>query len=212
MATHSSILAWGVPWTEEPVGGGIVVKLCLTFATPWTVACQAPLSMGFCRQDCWSGGPFPSAGDLPNPGIKPRSPALQSDSLPTELWSNPLLGYNPCGHKKVRHNLVTKQQATLLLAKEESVGSDRSSLKSNKQAKLVERKNCFISDASNWGGWWQTSVQRLTLPRPAPSGKRFLDRRAGRATCRNSTVSSDSHLQIGHQWSDQRHLDCFRYS
>ena len=154
------------------------------FATPWAVAYQAPLSMGFCRQECWSGWPFPSAGDLPNPGIKPRSPALQSDSLPTELWSNPLVGYNPCGHKKVGHNLVTKQQATLLLAKEESVGSDCSSLKSNKQAKLVERKNCFISDASNWGGWWQTSVQRLTLPCPAPSGKRFLDRRAGRATCR----------------------------
>ena len=46
------------------------------FATPWTVACQAPLSMGFSRQDYWSGLPFPSSGDLPNPGIEPRSPAL----------------------------------------------------------------------------------------------------------------------------------------
>ena len=53
--------------------------------TPWTVACQAPLSMEFSRQECWSGLPFPSTSDLPNPGIEPRSPALQADSLPSEL-------------------------------------------------------------------------------------------------------------------------------
>ena len=53
------------------------------FATPWTVVHQAPLSMGFSRQEYWSGLPFPSPGDLPNPGIKPRSPALQADSLPS---------------------------------------------------------------------------------------------------------------------------------
>ena len=55
------------------------------FANPWTVACQASLSMGFSRQEYWSGLPFPSPGDLPDPGNKPRSPALQTDSLPTEL-------------------------------------------------------------------------------------------------------------------------------
>ena len=46
------------------------------FVTPWTVAYQAPLSMGFPRQEYWSGLPFPSPGDLPDPGIEPRSPAL----------------------------------------------------------------------------------------------------------------------------------------
>ena len=46
------------------------------FATPWTAACQAPLSMGFSRKQYWSGLPFPSPEDLPNPGIEPRSPAL----------------------------------------------------------------------------------------------------------------------------------------
>ena len=50
-------------------------------ATPWTVAHQAPPSMGFSRQEYWSGLPFPSPGDLPDPGIKPRSPALQADAL-----------------------------------------------------------------------------------------------------------------------------------
>ena len=54
------------------------------FATPWTIAYQAPLSMGFSRQECWSGLPFLSPGDLPNPGIKPGSPALQADTLPSE--------------------------------------------------------------------------------------------------------------------------------
>ena len=52
--------------------------------TPWTVAYQAPLSMGFSRQEYWSGLPFPSPGDLPDSGIEPRSPALQADALPSE--------------------------------------------------------------------------------------------------------------------------------
>ena len=52
------------------------------FATSWIVAHQVPLPMEFARQGYWSGLPFPSPGDLPNPGIEPRSPALQADSLP----------------------------------------------------------------------------------------------------------------------------------
>ena len=66
-------------------GGGLVAKSCLTLVTPCIVACQAPLSMGFSRQEYWSVLPFPSLGDLPVPGIKPRSPALQADSLLNEL-------------------------------------------------------------------------------------------------------------------------------
>ena len=54
------------------------------FAIPWTVTLQAPLSMGFSRQEYWSGVPFPLPGDLPDTGIEPRSPALQMDSLPSE--------------------------------------------------------------------------------------------------------------------------------
>ena len=53
-----------------------------SFVTPWTIACQVPLSMGFPRQEYWSELPFTSPGDLPNPGIKPISPAWQVDSLP----------------------------------------------------------------------------------------------------------------------------------
>ena len=56
------------------------------FATSWTVAHQVSLSMGFSRQEYWSGLPFPSPGDLPNSGIKPGSPALQADSLQT-VWA-----------------------------------------------------------------------------------------------------------------------------
>ena len=65
--------------------GGLVAKLCPTLVTPWTVACQALLSMVFSRQDYWSGLPFPSLGDLSDPGIEPRSPELQAVSLLTEL-------------------------------------------------------------------------------------------------------------------------------
>ena len=53
-------------------------------AIPWTVAHQIPPSMGFSRQEYWSGLPFPSPGDLPDAGIEPRSPALQADALPSE--------------------------------------------------------------------------------------------------------------------------------
>ena len=61
-----------------------VAQLCLTLCDPWTVAHQAPLSVGFSRQEYCSGLPFPSPGDLPNPGIEPRSPTLQADVLPSE--------------------------------------------------------------------------------------------------------------------------------
>ena len=59
------------------------------FATPWTVAHQAPPSMEFSRQEYWSGLPFTSPRDLPNPGVKPGSPALQADSLPSEPPGSP---------------------------------------------------------------------------------------------------------------------------
>ena len=64
------------------------------FATPWTVARQAPLSMGLSRQEYWSGLPFPPPGDLPDPGIElasPESPALQVDSLLLSHWGRPMV-------------------------------------------------------------------------------------------------------------------------
>ena len=64
-----------------------LLQSCRLFATLWTVVCQAPLFMGFPRQEYWSGVPFPPPGDLPDPAIKPASPvspAFQEDSLPTE--------------------------------------------------------------------------------------------------------------------------------
>ena len=75
----------------------VVSSLCLTLATPRTVARQAPLSIAFPRQEYWSGSPFPSPGNLPNPGIKPKSPSMQVDilllshqgsSLPWFSWDN----------------------------------------------------------------------------------------------------------------------------
>ena len=60
------------------------------FATPWTVALQAPLPIEFSRQEYWNRLPFPSPGHLPNPGIEPRSPTLQVDSLPSEPPEMPI--------------------------------------------------------------------------------------------------------------------------
>ena len=72
------------------------------FATPWTIAYQAPLSMEFSRQAYWSGLPFPSPGDLPDPGIKPGSPTFQADALLSEPPGKPSaqrlfdLDWKPC--------------------------------------------------------------------------------------------------------------------
>ena len=73
-----------------------VFSRVLLFVAPWTVAPLAPLSMGFSRQEHWRGLPFPSSGDLPDPGIEPRSPALASGFLSTEPPGKPPnLNVNP---------------------------------------------------------------------------------------------------------------------
>ena len=81
---------WCSHYGKQYGGGGLVAKVkslsrVQLFATLWTVAHQASPSMGFSRQEYWGGLPFPSSGDLPHPGIKPRSPTLQADTLPSEL-------------------------------------------------------------------------------------------------------------------------------
>ena len=72
-------------------GGGLVPKSSPALVTQWAIAHQAPLSMGFPRQEYWSGLPFPSPGDLPDPGIE--HPTSQADSLPTEPPGKPYLNY-----------------------------------------------------------------------------------------------------------------------
>ena len=74
------------------------------FATPWTVAYQVPSSMGSSRQEYWSGLPFPSPGDLPDPGIEPGSPAFQADALTSEPPGKPVI-LVPLTPNKVCHCL-----------------------------------------------------------------------------------------------------------
>ena len=94
-----------ITWTiSESIGGVSVSKSCLTLATPWTVACQAPLSMEFSRQEYWSGLPFPSSGDLPDPGIKPTSLCLLHQQV----------GSVPLDHLKIR-NLSTTPYSNLIM-------------------------------------------------------------------------------------------------
>ena len=84
--------------------------------TPWTVACQAPLSMGVSRQEYWRGLPCPPPGNLPNPGIEPRSPTLQADSLPTEPLGKPKntgVGSLPLLQGKNQFSSVTQSYPTL---------------------------------------------------------------------------------------------------
>ena len=96
----SLLLSMSPPFLDNPGSSGVGMSLCDMWVwhyeyvitcsvmsdslTPWTVAHQVPLSMEFSRQEYWSGLPFPSPGDLPDPGIKPGSPALQAGSLLSE--------------------------------------------------------------------------------------------------------------------------------
>ena len=77
-------------------GGGLASASCLTLATSWTVAHQTPLFMGLLRQEYWSGLPFSSPGDLPDPGIKPMSPTLAGGFFTTEPPHSELLGHGIC--------------------------------------------------------------------------------------------------------------------
>ena len=72
-----------------------VCPVAQSCTTPWTVVCQAPLSMRFPRQEYWSGLPFSPPGDLPSSGLESRSPTLQADGLLTELCGNPPWSSNP---------------------------------------------------------------------------------------------------------------------
>ena len=75
------------------------------FVTPWTIAYQAPLLMGFSRQEYWSGLPFPSPGYLPNTGIEPGFPALQTDAEGILNMAIPYSGMH-CNHKKTRYSYI----------------------------------------------------------------------------------------------------------
>ena len=90
----------------------LAAQSCPTLATPWTVAHRAPLSTGFSRQEHWSGLPFPSPGDLPDPGIKPGSPALQGDSLPTEGKGSPQMEEPPLNEVPTTLTLILGQTPT----------------------------------------------------------------------------------------------------
>ena len=102
LTCHSGSENEGMPPTVSRVKESEVKSLrrVQLFATPWTVAYHAPPSVGFSRQEYWSGLPFPSPGDLPNPGIEPGSPALQADALPSK----------PSG--KLRHIQMLSPRAT----------------------------------------------------------------------------------------------------
>ena len=91
-----------------------VAQSCPTLCTtPWIVTQQAPLSMGFSKQGYWSGLPVHSPGDLPDPGMEPRSPALQADSLPSEPPGKP---HRPMDHI-IKHAYTLWYQVTTLTAK-----------------------------------------------------------------------------------------------
>ena len=87
------MISYGICLTLSDLKVKLLSRVQL-FATPWTVAYQAPPSVGFSRQECWSGLPFPSPGDLRDPGNEPGSPTLQADTLLSEPPGTYFTQYN----------------------------------------------------------------------------------------------------------------------
>ena len=116
------------------------VCLCVTL---WTVACQAPLSVGFPRQEYWSGLPCPPPRDLPNPRIKPASPALQVNSLPAEPPGKPKLFMNKLNHFAVYQELTQHCKPTILQLKIKRVLNNdyHRQVKEARKRILGEKKN-----------------------------------------------------------------------
>ena len=125
-AAHQAPRPWDSPGKNTGVGCNFllqcmkvksqseVTQSCPLLATSWTAAYKAPPSMGFSRQEYWGGLPFPSPGGLPNPGIEPRSPALQADTLPSEPPGK------PSGHLiyvKESKNILTQWKKDSLFTK-----------------------------------------------------------------------------------------------
>ena len=130
-------------------GGGLVAKSCLTLVIPRTVGRQAPLSMGFSKQEYWSGLPFPSPGDLPDPGIKPGSTALQADDLPTELWGKPLFSQRHSQiHTGESYALTFSHLWTQPSAKLKAISSSKKTLSDNGTS-WDQSKNAAIAGQNN---------------------------------------------------------------
>ena len=87
-----NILLVSVIQQTDSITHGCMLSHVQLIATQWTVACQSPLPVGFSRQEYGSGLPFPSPGDLPDPGIEPSSPSWQVDSLPLSHLESPVIG------------------------------------------------------------------------------------------------------------------------
>ena len=113
---HSTNFRWKFRYTVESMDTKPMNKVKVKvkslsrvqlFATPWTVAYQAPPSMGFSGQEYWSGLPFPSPGDLPDPGIKPWSPAFQADTLTSEPPGKSLNAKKQTGYPQSSESCVT---------------------------------------------------------------------------------------------------------
>ena len=133
------------------------------FVTPWTVASQAPLFMEFPRQEYWSQLPFPSPGDLPDPGIKPRSPALQADTLPTKLLVKPLIliykvlspnGAYPKEYRGWGKNKNANKSVTLKFCSLRSMEVEEESGKCLEATRKRE--------SASWGSWqWQQQQTKV---------------------------------------------------
>ena len=154
----------------SPVSKCKLLSHAQLFATPWTVAHQAPLSMRFSRQGYWSGLPFPSPGDLPDLGIEPGSPALQADSLPTELQGKPEI--EPRSPTLQADSLPAEPQEKPQGQSKSTTNLDGSQhLEAGSQLELGSQQgwSCFTGAHGESGSGVQAQERPCTCPEAAPA-------------------------------------------
>ena len=133
--------------------GGVCIVLShsvLSLCDPWTVACQAPLCMGFSRPEYWSELPFPPPRDLPHPGMEPESPALQAYSLPSEPPGTPTWGWV----------FPVNPGKAMLWSAQCQVIPVRTGRCSSASANSIHRANC--RNISREGGRWTLELAKWT--------------------------------------------------
>ena len=139
------------------------------FATLWTIVHQAPQSMEFSRQEYWSGLPFPSPGDLPDPGIEPRSPALQADTLTSEP---PATGRGTGPSESRIGDLASmckkkKEERTVSFQREERAPT-RDRARGPDRPRRDTQDGLSLSPPPDWdsGSWRGVRKSRVRRPRP----------------------------------------------
>ena len=173
------------------------------FATLWTVASQSPLSMGFSKQEYWSGLPYSPPGNLPNPGIRPRSPALQADSLPLSHQGSPVAIHNDY---QIEWGLISGAHV-LITEKAMALHSSTLAWKIPRMEEPGRLQSMGVAKSQTWLSDFTFTIHFHTMEKEMATHSSVLDWRTPGTGEPGGLPSMGSH-RVGHNWSDLAAAAC----